>query len=141
MQQPSEYADSPGRGKSILLTLLLLTLVAGGCRSGAPQQTGKVDPPSRLTDEQFTTVMLADQVVGFIGKREANIVRGESQVNTAVYNIYDAGFHCIGSFDASGSTYRFTRSGPEKVGHFSPEKSFQMVSGIEGMVQFREGLK
>ncbi|MDE0959565.1 MAG: hypothetical protein OSB09_02175 [Planctomycetota bacterium] len=96
---------------------------------------------TQLSEESYSRAMAAGTLVGFVGTRQVTMVQGGSEVTTTVHNIYDAAFQIIGSYDGSGATYRFTRQGPEKLGHFAPEKSFQMVSGLESPIKFQEGLQ
>jgi hypothetical protein len=94
-----------------------------------------------VTEENYSRAMTAGELIGFVGSRQVTVLDGGSEVTTMIHNIYNAAFQVIGSYDSAGATYRFTRQGPEKLGHFGPERSFQMVSGIESPIEFREGLQ
>ena len=136
----SKYLDSTFPRLALLMVLLILC----GCGTPAPSTSAQPDSQPGDTEvgrEMYTRVLVGSEVVGFVGKRTASLVRGGSSVTTTLFNIYDSSFQIVGSYDAAGATYRFTRNGPEKLGHFSPSRSFQMVTGVEGRLEFLEGLQ
>ena len=73
--------------------------------------------------------------------KSATGIQGGSEITINLYNIYDQGFEILESYNETGSTYRFTDSGPEKLGNFSTEQSFRQVTGIDGILEFKEGLQ
>lgn len=138
------------RHRWILPLGLLMVLGWSGCgsptatRTDTPSSSGSARSSStstQVTEESYSRAMTAGELVGFVGSRQVTVLDGGSEITTMIHNIYDAGFQVIGSYDSAGATYRFTRQGPEKLGHFDPERSFQMVSGIKSSIEFREGLQ
>lgn len=125
-------------------TLLMVLLILCGCGTATVSTDTRADSQQADTDvgpEMYTRVLVGGELVGFVGQREATLVRGGSSVTTQLFNIYDSSFQIVGSYDAAGATFRFTRNGPEKLGHFSRDRSFKIVTGIEGQLEFREGLQ
>ena len=126
------------------IRLLMLLLIICGCGTPTASTGTRADSQQGDTDvsrEMYTRVLVGGELVGFVGQREATLVRGGSSMTTSLFNIYDSSFQIVGSYDAAGATFRFTRNGPEKLGNFSPARSFQIVTGIEGQLEFREGLQ
>ena len=123
------------------IILLLLMTGCGTTHSTADSSTPLSTSENEVSRESYTRILQQGQIVGYIGMKSATVIRGGSEITINLYNIYDQGFEILGSYNEMGSTYRFTDSGPKKLGNFSTEQSFRQVTGIDGILEYKEGLQ
>ena len=130
----------------LVLNFLLLSIMSGcGSTPSGSDSTISVSPDGidgiEVSDETYTRILRQGEIVGYLGEKTVTVVAGGTTATTLQYNIYDIAFRILGTFDEAGATYRFTKGDPEKLGNFSPEHSIRQVTGIEGILEFREGLQ
>ncbi|HIC23700.1 MAG TPA: hypothetical protein EYO84_09760 [Planctomycetes bacterium] len=127
----------------LVVNLLLLSIVSGcGSTPSGPDSTISVSPQeTEVSDETYTRILQQGEIVGYLGEKTVTVIDGGTTTTTLQYNIYDIAFRILGTFDESGATYRFTRGNPEKLGNFTSEHSIRQVTGIEGILEFKEGLQ
>ena len=128
---------------TIVLVLLLLPLLNGCATTNSDNDSSlnATQPESKVSRENYTRILQQGQIIGYIGSKSVTVTDGGSQTTTVLNNIYDPGFKILGSYDGAGSTHRYAKEGPVKLGHFTAEQSFRQITGVEGILEFQEGLQ
>ncbi|NRA75097.1 MAG: hypothetical protein HRU16_04080 [Planctomycetes bacterium] len=128
---------------ALVLGLLLLSTVIGcGTTPTSPDSTTSASSSAiEVGDERYTRILQQGEIVGYIGKKVVTVVAGGTTTTSEQFNVYDSGFQILGTYDEAGATYRFTRGNTKKLGNFSPEHSIRQITGIEGIIELKEGLQ
>ncbi|MGE4619616.1 MAG: hypothetical protein AAEJ04_07390 [Planctomycetota bacterium] len=129
---------------NIIMAMVLVSLTfVTGCNtldSGSDADRTK-SSSNEISAERYTRILQQGEIVGYIGTKTATLTRGGSKTTNLLYNIYNLGFEIIGSYDESGTTYRFTNQGPQKLGNFVVEESVRQALGLEGNLELKKGLQ
>lgn len=130
-------------GTTVVLVLPLLLFLSGCATQETAGDSNRLEnqAESEVGRENYTRVMQQGEIVGYVGSKIVTVIKGGSKTTTTIHNVYGQGFQVLGSYDEAGSTHRFTKTGPVKLGNFSTEQSFRQITGIEGALEFREGLQ
>ncbi len=123
------------------LIFLLLPALNGCVTTSNDSIVTTTSTESEVSQESYTRILQQGQIIGYIGEKSVTVTEGGSRITALLYNIYDQGFQILGSYDEAGTTHHFTRNGPVKLGNFSREQAFRQVTGIEGILEFQEGLQ